>query len=254
MYLTTTKSRVSSSTVGAFQSYSTLLETFDVKLPKGIADKLAEATKRQQHVQAILGEVFDGTAEQTTIDNLANCKGTSGDLITTALRRELGSKGRPTVIALCDMARVKIGKELVASMQAHGDKWITDTFRPHVTKAVETITNAIPQGIELDLRVSKVNVDFLLTQEKTSQAWATLQAVYETARALRSYGIIPNTLKRDDYYEYLGAADANEENEERTRQWLHANNITAFATAIQQGLQPGLYTETETNQKETVAA
>lgn len=240
MYNTTKSHGVDRSTGQGLYRVLGVVEAYGVELPTGCREALDTMHANTARIKSMRATGDPATAARAASAKLARGEGDIIEVLAAASAKSLSATDPYSAYSV-----IFANAEAIASHTAHavlaeyGDKWVTETFRPHVTKHVTTILDAIPDLLVVDAPRDQRQMEFMLHNTAVSEAWSSLQGIYTAARQLRSYGVIPSLGERDDAYEYKGNSDV--------RGYLLDADITTFCWAAQNGLTPGLYTQTEIN-------
>jgi len=238
MYRHTKKSPVSATTGGMLCRVIEKLEANGVSIPKTALAAVERFTAAEGHIHTVRTNSNPGNVAALVSAKLAAGEGDISDVLNAASASALTVNTYGSSYSrIFENALHLASKELHASLAEHGDKWITQTLRPHVDKHLATVLAGIPEMLIVDAPHNASQLDFMHQMPDVSKAWASLQDIYDASRLLRTCSVIPSTNKRDDTYEYLGESDV--------RDYLAPGDLTTFGWATQNGLTPGLYTEAE---------
>jgi len=240
MYLTAKKHPAGSGIAHALANYVDTLEQYGLSIPANVRKAVDTSTGNLARMRGMRQSTDPASAAALISQKLAHGEGDALEVLTAASTRNLidNNPSSPYQTIYANAERI-VGVELRDVLAEHGDKWVTETMRPHVEKHAKTIIDAIPDTLVVEQNVGTKQMEFLLHFSEVANAWASLQGIYKTAREFRSVEIIPSTFQRDDVYEYAGSNEV--------RDYLTPGDITAFWWGYQHGLNPGLLTEKETS-------
>ena len=245
-------SRIDGSSIRALTSIPGALTEQGITYPAGVDKALQRHQATNQHIDDVQAQVNVDQAHMTAARALADGKGDAAQLTAAAATQIINSKDPSSPLRqIINRARDLAANDLQTAHAEHGDTWITKHLRPALERAIEALTAETQWLAPFNPFMEPNAADHLTRNPRVDEAWRTIRTVYETARTLRRYRIIPATGdRRADLYEWSGDAQHHEQRGGDTlvasiRDNMTDNNLTWFITAMQGGMAPVLLTEHE---------
>lgn len=252
-YTTTKLSRIDGDSVGALTTIPTTLAKHGITTPPKVAAAIEKHAEILEHITSISDAADTGSADETVARALANGEGTPEQLTLVAASRMIAVKTPNSPYRMIiKRARHLAATDLQRAYAEHGNAWITKTLRPALHAAVSQLKDATAYSPKYDAFLDPRAADHTLTNPAVHTAWATIRDIYQVARTLRRYRVIPAPEACDDLYEWSGNGNhtwkkAGDELTASIRDNLRADNLTWFLMAIQHGMEPTLLTADELN-------
>lgn len=245
-------SRIDGHSIRALTNIPDTLTEQGITYPAGVDTALQRHQATNQHIDDVQAQVNVDQAHTAAARALADGKGDAAQLTAAAATQIINSNDPSSPLRqIINRARDLAANDLQTAYAEHGDAWITKHLRPALGKAVDDLTAETQWLTRLDPFIEPNAADHLTRNPRVDDAWRTIRTIYDTARTLRRYRVIPATGdRRADLYEWTGDGEYHEQRGgdalvASIRDNMRDNSLTWFIAAMQHGMTPVLLTDAE---------
>ncbi|MEW2010760.1 hypothetical protein AB0300_14920 [Microbacterium sp. NPDC078814] len=251
MYATTKISRIDGDSIRALTEIPRILSENGVKVPKDVL----EATARHAEIVAKIKVIGEGTdsdsAQQSAARALADGTATPEQVTLAAAAQSIAQRDPSSPYQkILNQGRDMAAQDLKTVLAEHGEKWITGIIRPALKTAITTLSTETAHAPEYDAFRDPNAAEHWLSNPRVVEAWEAITGLYEVARRLRRYRIVPAAQRRNDWFEWAGDGEYHERRGgdhliASLRENMRPDNLTWFLMGMQYGMQPTIHTDAE---------